>query len=340
MTVGSLLVPGLSCPCRHYHHLKHAAAVSLALALIVLVVVSEIHLKTDTRRLASSLAVQYSNLTSQVLPHCIIAGVRKCGTRALLEFLRGHSHLELAHSEIHFFDLDENYQLGLEWYRHQMPVSELYQLTLEKTPGYFTSVRSPMRVRHMNSSIRLLFIVRDPVTRMVSDYAQLNAVRRKRNLTELPPFEEMAIEANTGRVDRLYRPLQTSLYHVHLSRWLAYFNRSQVHIVDGEALVQDPLPELNKVEQFLGIEHQLTPDMFYYNKTRGFYCQRLPDYGPRCLALSKGRHHPPVKQGILDTLCRFFRPHNQIFFNMTGQHFDWCWPYNLDNGFRHFIYQH
>lgn len=49
------------------------------------------------------------------LPQAIIIGVKKGGTRALLEFLRLHPDIRAVGAEPHFFD--RNYEKGLEWYR-------------------------------------------------------------------------------------------------------------------------------------------------------------------------------------------------------------------------------
>lgn len=73
------------------------------------------------------------------LPQAIIMGVRKCGTRALLEMLYLHPMVQKAAGEVHFFDRDENYNKGLEWYRMQMPHSYHGQITIEKSPSYFVT---------------------------------------------------------------------------------------------------------------------------------------------------------------------------------------------------------
>lgn len=49
------------------------------------------------------------------LPQAIIIGVKKCGTRALLEYLRLHPSVKATGPEPHFFD--RYYHLGLDWYR-------------------------------------------------------------------------------------------------------------------------------------------------------------------------------------------------------------------------------
>lgn len=52
---------------------------------------------------------------SKKLPQAVIIGVKKGGTRALLEFLRLHPDIRAVGAEPHFFD--RNYDKGLEWYR-------------------------------------------------------------------------------------------------------------------------------------------------------------------------------------------------------------------------------
>ena len=49
------------------------------------------------------------------LPQAIIIGVKKGGTRALLEFIRVHPDVRAPGPESHFFD--RHYERGLEWYR-------------------------------------------------------------------------------------------------------------------------------------------------------------------------------------------------------------------------------
>jgi hypothetical protein len=53
--------------------------------------------------------------TRRRLPQAIIIGVKKGGTRALLEFLKAHPDVRAPNPEIHFFD--RHYDRGLEWYR-------------------------------------------------------------------------------------------------------------------------------------------------------------------------------------------------------------------------------
>ncbi|XP_032889521.1 heparan sulfate glucosamine 3-O-sulfotransferase 1-like [Amblyraja radiata] len=260
-----------------------------------------------------------TSITSQIIPQTIIIGVRKGGTRALLEMLDIHPDIVVAATEVHFFDWDENYVKGLEWYRTLMPFSYPHQTTIEKTPGYFTSVKAPKRIHDMNSSTRLLLILRDPTERVISDYTQVY-YNRLENHKPVQAIEEMVIK--NGALNTKYKAIQRSLYDIHMGNWLHYFPLHQIHIVDGGALIKNPVEELQKVEIFLNIPAKIMTSNFYFNQTKGFYCLRS-DGKERCLHESKGRPHPVVNGTVLKELHAYFREHNERFFRMVKQSFNW-----------------
>lgn len=69
-------------------------------------------------RLTSMTSTRLRNIDrsgTRKLPQAIIIGVKKGGTRALLEFLRIHPDVRAPGPEPHFFD--RHYHRGLEWYR-------------------------------------------------------------------------------------------------------------------------------------------------------------------------------------------------------------------------------
>lgn len=63
------------------------------------------------------------------LPSAIIIGVKKCGTRALLEYLKLHPEVRAPGPEPHFFD--RFYHRGLDWYRYVFKIN--LSLLLSKT---------------------------------------------------------------------------------------------------------------------------------------------------------------------------------------------------------------
>lgn len=257
------------------------------------------------------------------LPQCIIIGARKCGTRALIEFLKLHPQIISPNDEMHFFSNDTNYKLGFDWYRSKMPLSFPDQITIEKTPKYFISGISPSRIHRMNSTIKLIAILRHPTTRVVSDYTQICANKQTKNET-VEPFELRALDRQSGHINPDYKATQISMYHLHIARWLQLFPLTQLHIVDGDNLIVHPLEEIRKIEKFLNLSHRVNPDSFYFNSTRGFYCMRKTKTGPeQCLGANKGRKHVNISEKIINKLNKFFRPHNERLFKLIGRRFPW-----------------
>ena len=117
------------------------------------------------------------------LPHCIIIGEMKCGTRALLDYIGLHPDIAIAPSETKC--VHKYYFKGLEWYRDQMPLSKPGQLTVDKTPNYYRYPHTMQRIRAMNASIKLILVVRDPVDRSVSKWIQ-----KCRKLREEPMLQQ------------------------------------------------------------------------------------------------------------------------------------------------------
>lgn len=259
---------------------------------------------------------------SRRLPSCIIIGVRKCGTRALLEFLSLHPDIVTADEEMHFFNNDDRYRQGLEWYRQRMPPSRSHQITIEKTPGYFISSMAPSRVHRMNSSVKLIVLLRHPTVRTVSDYTQIYFNKLGKN-ESLDAFEDLVLDRESKAVNLRYKAVQISIYHHYFRRWLDIFPRQQIHVVDGDHLILDPVSEIRSIEDFLGVPHHIDYSILYFNSTRGFYCMRLNATYERCLGASKGRKHPDIDQTVIRKLNRFFVPHNKQLFNMLHVQFPW-----------------
>uniref|UniRef100_A0A671FLQ0 Sulfotransferase n=1 Tax=Rhinolophus ferrumequinum TaxID=59479 RepID=A0A671FLQ0_RHIFE len=253
------------------------------------------------------------------LPQAVIIGVKKGGTRALLEAIRVHPDVRAVGVEPHFFD--RNYDKGLDWYRNVMPRTVDGQITMEKTPSYFVTSEAPQRIHSMAKDTKLIVVVRDPVTRAISDYTQTLSKK-----PDIPTFEVLAFKNRTlGLIDASWSAIRIGLYALHLQSWLRYFRLAQIHLVSGERLIVDPAGEMAKVQDFLGLARVVTEKHFFFNKTKGFPCLKKPEESgaPRCLGKSKGRTHPAIDPDVILRLRKFYKPFNMMFYQMTGQDFQW-----------------
>ncbi|XP_074648281.1 heparan sulfate glucosamine 3-O-sulfotransferase 3B1-like [Tubulanus polymorphus] len=252
------------------------------------------------------------------LPKALIIGAKKGGTRALLEFLRQHPDVRAPGPEIHFFD--RHYDLGLDWYRQQMPATLPGQLTMEKTPCYFVTKDAPRKIFNMDKNIKLILVVRDPVTRAISDYTQSLSKR-----TAKKPFADLALLRNSTVVDGHWGAIRIGMYAVHLERWLRYFPMEQIHVVSGEKLISEPAKIMAGVQGFLGIKNIINEKHFFFNETKGFPCLKKGESSarPHCLGKTKGRQHPYIDPRVIVRLRQFFRPFNKKFEELTGMKFGW-----------------
>ncbi|XP_019335453.2 heparan sulfate glucosamine 3-O-sulfotransferase 4 [Alligator mississippiensis] len=253
------------------------------------------------------------------LPQALIVGVKKGGTRALLEAVRAHPQVRAVGTEPHFFD--RHYDKGLHWYRSVMPKTLEGQITMEKTPSYFVTNEAPKRIHSMAKDTKLIVVVRNPVTRAISDYTQTLSKK-----PDIPTFEVLAFKNRTlGLIDASWSAIRIGIYALHLENWLQYFPLSQILFVSGERLIIDPAGEMAKVQDFLGLKRLVTEKHFYFNKTKGFPCLKKPEDGspPRCLGKSKGRTHPKIDPDVIHRLRKFYKPFNVMFYQMTGQDFQW-----------------
>uniref|UniRef100_A0A0K0CTR5 Sulfotransfer_1 domain-containing protein n=1 Tax=Angiostrongylus cantonensis TaxID=6313 RepID=A0A0K0CTR5_ANGCA len=278
---------------------SHECLVTLCLVLVILAVMS----------------------ISRRLPTALIIGVRKGGTRALLDALALHPKIKAARKEAHYFNL--NYSKGVEWYRSLMPPSTSDEVIIEKTPGYFTSPIAPRRIYEFNPSMKIILIVRDPTQRTISDFTQVYYNKLEQNKT-LPVFEKEAFLAKTDVINTNYKPIRNSLYDLHMVNWLRYFSMEQILLVNGEVFRGNPISELRRVETFLGLTHEISDDQLIFNEQKGFFCfRRSPGSRVKCLGDSKGRPHREIVDNVIEKLRNNLRPHNRRFFALVNRFFNW-----------------
>lgn len=124
---------------------------------------------------------------------------------------------------------------------------------------------------------------------------------------------------------RLYS--QSKMTHVSFASFTIFlqtFPASQILVVNGDELVSNPFSEVQKVEDFLGIEHEVTADHFVFNATKGFYCMKSPgSLEDKCLNETKGRRHPKIPPAVVHTLRKFYAPYNHHFYTLVGKNFNW-----------------
>lgn len=198
------------------------------------------------------------------LPHFVIIGAQRGGTRSLYRYLAAHPDiLPAATEEVHYFSLF--FDRGLRWYQAQFPPLEPGRLTGEASPYYLYHPLAAERMRAVVPEANLIVLLRDPVDRAYSHY-QLEARQGNEPLSFEAAIaaepERLAGEAARVADDdtyvsfahQHYSYLARGHYVEQLRRWLKLFPRDQLLVLKSEDLFQHPAALYRRVTDFLGLE--------------------------------------------------------------------------------------
>jgi hypothetical protein len=179
-----------------------------------------------------------------MLPDFIIIGAMKCGTTSLHYYLSLHPDISVSRrKELDFFVAEENWAKGLAWYESQFP--DKGKVRGEASPKYTFSPRHagvPERMASVIPDAKLIYLVRDPLERIVSHYVHLvEAGREERTLDE----------ALADRHDNPY--LCRSLYYAQIERYLAVFDPLRILVVAQEDLLGERQSTLDTIYRFLQV---------------------------------------------------------------------------------------
>jgi hypothetical protein len=192
-----------------------------------------------------------------VLPDLIVIGAMKCGTSALHQYLDAHPAISMApQKEVNFFNGPDpappgddatwwrtgQWHRGIDWYAEQFDSSA--PLRGEASPAY-TSPDNPEVAQRMASvvpAVRLLYLVRDPLQRALSQYAH-----HRRDGAEPRDVCEALLDPDSQYLAR-------SRYFERLCPFLRVFDPAQVHVVVRERLLTDRSGELARVYAHVGAD--------------------------------------------------------------------------------------
>lgn len=180
-----------------------------------------------------------------MLPNLIVIGAMKCGTTSLHKYLDLHPQVYMSEKkELNFFTEGRNWKQGLEWYQSHFPESA--QVAGESSTNYskfpaFPGV--PERLHTVIPDAKLVYIVRDPIDRIVSHYLHnVRAGRENRTFAEALKRPEKNHYVNCSR------------YFTQLQRYLTRYPRSRITVTTLEDLSHQPQPTLERIFRFLDVD--------------------------------------------------------------------------------------
>ncbi|MDJ0742751.1 MAG: sulfotransferase domain-containing protein [Xenococcaceae cyanobacterium MO_167.B27] len=173
-------------------------------------------------------------------------GVHKSATTWIAKCLEEHPDIRfskvLYNKELYFFNREDRYQLGYEWYHQGFEFG--FWKNGEFSPLYFPDSTVPQRIYKYNPNIKLLLSLRNPIDRAFSHHLDEirggNLPKNKLNFWD-------ALEENPNYI-------KLGKYASQLESYLDFFKPHQIHIVLYEDIQSDSEVVLQKIFQFLGVD--------------------------------------------------------------------------------------
>lgn len=179
-------------------------------------------------------------------------GAAKCGTTALHAYLDLHPDVAMCHyKEPHFFSTDVLYERGLEWYTGLFAGLAPAKACGGSSTSYTRAPEYPATAARIHAAmpdIRLVYVVREPVTRTESDILQAvkyarHALGRRADAVDL----ERLLEENPVAI-------HSSEYIVQIRAYLEYFGSDQLLVLLQSDLRDDPHGTLSKIFAHVGVD--------------------------------------------------------------------------------------
>ena len=228
---------------------------------------------TADAHIAASKGQGYRIATGRLsLPDFIIIGAMKCGTTSLYRHLGKHPEIGLSlDKETDFFLSEKNLAGGLNRYADQFRSEAASARILgEASPNYAKCNEFPgvaERIHRTLPDVKLIYIVRDPVERFVSQYLH------HANAGEIAIDPDAILNSRAGR-----HYLDCSRYYQQTSEYLRFFPREQLLVLCLDELRRDPAGLLRQVFKFLGVDSSVAIDGLTETHNAGADLRRMPNW--------------------------------------------------------------
>lgn len=180
-------------------------------------------------------------------PDFIVLGVMKCGTSSVCAYLEDHPEaFMLPNCDPNYFGDDLNFSRGPQWYEALFSGRNGKKVCGEGSNPYAWGARFPdsaPRMFEYHPGLKLIYMVRHPIERMVSAWIQ----NRSDWGDQVPrSLDRCFIEQPDWILDE-------SLYWQNISRYRHFFPDSQIFVGFLEDLHRDKAGVFCRLAEFLGI---------------------------------------------------------------------------------------
>jgi hypothetical protein len=186
------------------------------------------------------------------LPDFLVIGTMRGGTSSLYKYLESHPGTAASlRKEVRYFS-DFYGDRDLNWYRAHFPFT-MNRLAFEASPDYLWHPDVPKRVADTLPGVRLVVLLREPLTRARSEHTHWAARQSEVRTFDDAVRDEAARGLNPGYLAR-GDYLSRSLYGAQLQRWLEHHSPDMIGVFDSDRLFSNTAACLADIARFLGLD--------------------------------------------------------------------------------------
>lgn len=175
------------------------------------------------------------------------AGPPKTATTWLFHCLREHPQIITSRRDaIHYFDM--LYPYGEDWYKQQFigqQEASNNPVYFDPTYSYICAPRAPKRIYEYNRDAKIMVCLRDPIERAFSHYWH----QKKYFPRDFFKFEDVLLHYN-----HFATWMEHGFVAQGLERFLEYFPKEQIYVMDFDALKAHPEAEYKKILEFSNLD--------------------------------------------------------------------------------------
>lgn len=188
-----------------------------------------------------------------MLPNLLVVGAMKSGTTSLHRYLSLHPQIFMSEDkEPAFFALEKNWHRGVPWYSSLFETDKPIRGESSSDYTKFPAIGGvPERIHSVVPDIRLVYLVREPVERIVSHYIDAYSFGR----VHKPIDDELTNFQGQHFVN-------CSRYYMQLERYLEYFEADRILVITSEELRAVRVATMRAVFEFLGVDPSFSSPAF------------------------------------------------------------------------------
>ncbi len=202
----------------------------------------------------------------------IIIGAGRSGTTSLVAYLQQHPKINFSTiKEVSYFSVIDHFNRG-EAFLHSFFKESEDAIFATSDTYLLMDANAPKRIFEYNPSIKITVILREPSARTYSNYiysVNQGYIDKKTSLLDSQLTEESLLKNDDIIKQNNHCNFYGSLYHLHLTNWLKYFNKEQLFICTTNQLKDNPQLLMDNYFNFLGLSKMVCKELPVQNKAAG-----------------------------------------------------------------------